>query len=213
MKIKQVEELVGITSKNIRFYESQGLISPDRSENGYRDYHEKHVETLKRIKFLRKLGVSVEDIRLLLEEKRDLSDCLEKQIINMKKQEADLVRMQQLASAVIAKKETLAGIDIDQWLDEMEHMEKEGVDFVNLSKIDIHMKKKLGAGIGGGVMILLMLFIIGLILWGNSQDPIPLPLLLFLIGLPVLMVITILIVLHKRFKEIEGGEEDEASKY
>ena len=85
MKIKQVEELVGITSKNIRFYESQGLISPDRSENGYRDYHEKHVETLKRIKFLRKLGVSVEDIRLLLEEKRDLSDCLEKQIINMKK--------------------------------------------------------------------------------------------------------------------------------
>ena len=62
-------------------------------------------------------------------------------------------------------------------------------------------------------MILLMLFIIGLILWGNSQDPIPLPLLLFLIGLPVLMVITILIVLYKRFKEIEGGEEDEAAKY
>ena len=37
MKIKQAEELVGITSKNIRFYEEQGLISPGRTENGYRD--------------------------------------------------------------------------------------------------------------------------------------------------------------------------------
>ena len=27
MKIKQVEELVGITKKNIRFYEDQGLLN------------------------------------------------------------------------------------------------------------------------------------------------------------------------------------------
>ena len=33
MKIKQVEELVGITSKNIRFYEEQGLLTPERAEN------------------------------------------------------------------------------------------------------------------------------------------------------------------------------------
>ena len=36
MKINQVEELVGITKKNIRFYEDQGLISPERNrDNGY----------------------------------------------------------------------------------------------------------------------------------------------------------------------------------
>ncbi len=40
MKIKQVEELVGITSKNIRFYESQGLLTPERADNGYREYHQ-----------------------------------------------------------------------------------------------------------------------------------------------------------------------------
>ena len=38
MKIKQAEELVGITSKNIRFYEEQGLLFPKRAENGYREY-------------------------------------------------------------------------------------------------------------------------------------------------------------------------------
>ena len=37
MKINQVEQLVGITKKNIRFYEEQGLLSPGRNrENGYR---------------------------------------------------------------------------------------------------------------------------------------------------------------------------------
>ena len=39
MKIKQVEELVGITRKNIRFYEEQGLLNVERAENGYREYH------------------------------------------------------------------------------------------------------------------------------------------------------------------------------
>lgn len=47
MKIKQVEELVGITSKNIRFYEDQGLLQPQRTENGYRDYGLEEVEILK----------------------------------------------------------------------------------------------------------------------------------------------------------------------
>jgi len=32
MKIKQVEELVGITRKNIRFYEDQGLLNVERAE-------------------------------------------------------------------------------------------------------------------------------------------------------------------------------------
>ena len=50
MKIKQVEELVGITSKNIRFYESQGLLTPERADNGYREYHQDNIEVLKKIK-------------------------------------------------------------------------------------------------------------------------------------------------------------------
>ena len=40
VKINEVEAQVGITKKNIRFYEEQGLLHPRRStENGYRDYH------------------------------------------------------------------------------------------------------------------------------------------------------------------------------
>ena len=53
MKINEVEALVGITKKNIRFYEAEGLLAPRRnSENGYRDYGETEVEILRRIKLL-----------------------------------------------------------------------------------------------------------------------------------------------------------------
>ena len=57
LKINEVEALVGITKKNIRFYEEKGLLSPSRnSDNGYRDYGEEEVAVLRRIKLMRKLG-------------------------------------------------------------------------------------------------------------------------------------------------------------
>ncbi|MCR5229198.1 MAG: MerR family transcriptional regulator, partial [Solobacterium sp.] len=51
MKINQVEELTGITRKNIRFYEEEGLISPKRNPaNGYREYSLQDVDHLNRIR-------------------------------------------------------------------------------------------------------------------------------------------------------------------
>ena len=48
MRINEVEKLVGIPKKNIRFYEEQGLLHPGReSENGYRSYGPAEVETLR----------------------------------------------------------------------------------------------------------------------------------------------------------------------
>ena len=62
MKINEVEQQAGITKRNIRFYEQQGLLSPKRNgENGYRDYSEEDVAELKKIKLLRKLSLPIED--------------------------------------------------------------------------------------------------------------------------------------------------------
>ena len=47
LKINEVEALVGITKKNIRFYEEQGLLTPKRNaENSYREYGDGEVQTL-----------------------------------------------------------------------------------------------------------------------------------------------------------------------
>ena len=64
MTIREMEEKTGVKKANIRYYEEQGLLKPLRNKgNNYREYTLEDVETLNRIKFLRMLGISVQDIR------------------------------------------------------------------------------------------------------------------------------------------------------
>ena len=69
MKINDVEKLTGLTAKSIRYYESKGLITVQHNEeNGYRIYTEDDVLHLKRIKLLRYLDFSIEEIRGIQEQ-------------------------------------------------------------------------------------------------------------------------------------------------
>ena len=55
MTIREIEALSGMTRANIRFYESEGLLTPNRMENGYRDYTRSDLDTLHKIRLLRAL--------------------------------------------------------------------------------------------------------------------------------------------------------------
>lgn len=214
MKIKQVEELVGISSKNIRFYEEQGLLQPRRTENGYRDYRQEDVEQLKRIKLFRKLGVPVEQIGKLFQGRISVNDCLENHEAALKREQDNIEKLCVLTHEMLAGSLSIEKLDSDYWLDEVEKMEKEGIDFVNVSKIDIHMKKKLGALIGAGVMIVIMLFVAGVLIYGYSIDS-DFPIWALLLGIIPIAVATVgaIVAMVSRMKEIDKGEEDEAAKY
>ena len=81
MKIKEVEQRVGIGRSNIRYYEREGFLRPVRyNENNYREYTEEDVSQLKRIKVLRMMGVSPEDVKLLLTEKVSLDEIMKKRL-------------------------------------------------------------------------------------------------------------------------------------
>lgn len=68
MNIGNAASESGVTAKTIRYYESIGLIPPaTRAENGYRNYTEFDVETLRFIQHSRRLGFSVKDVGNLLE--------------------------------------------------------------------------------------------------------------------------------------------------
>ena len=67
MKINDVEKQLGITKANIRFYEKEGLLTPSRSANGYRDYTEADIARLKDIIILRKLGIPVQQAADILD--------------------------------------------------------------------------------------------------------------------------------------------------
>ena len=49
MTIKDMELQTGLARANIRYYEAEGLISPERAENGYREYSQEDAETLLRV--------------------------------------------------------------------------------------------------------------------------------------------------------------------
>lgn len=77
MNINELERLTGITKQNIRFYEKKGLLCPARNaENNYRAYTEDDLARLKAIKLLRKLDLSLEDIRRILQEEAPLDETL-----------------------------------------------------------------------------------------------------------------------------------------
>ena len=213
MKIKQVEELVGITRKNIRFYEDQGLLNVERAENGYREYHQEDVIRLQEIKLFRKMDISIEEMKLLFEKKKSLQICLEQHLKELEHRKEGLLKMQDMCERLILEHRSLESLNAEDCLEEIEQMEKEGAKFMNVNKTDVHKKKRTGAIIGAAVMTVLMLVTIIIVFWANAQDPIPLGLLLLIAGILAVIIAGTLIALAGRMKEIEGGEEDEASKY
>ena len=213
MKIKQVEELVGITKKNIRFYEEQGLLNVERADNGYREYCTEDVIRLQKIKLFRKMDISIEEMRNIFEKKKSLQICLDQHLRELEHRKEGIIKMQDICERLILEHRSLETLNAEECLEEMEQMEKEGAKFMNVNKTDVHRKKRTGAIVGAAVMIVLMTFTIVIMLWGNSQDPIPLGLLLLLIAIPLMIIIGTLAALKGRMKEIEGGPEHEASKY
>ena len=67
MLLNDIIEEVGMTKRAVKYYEEKGLLSVDKDSNGYRNYTQQDVETLKKISVYRKLGISIKDIQKLLE--------------------------------------------------------------------------------------------------------------------------------------------------
>ena len=135
MLIKEVEKITGITSKNIRFYEKAGLLSPERkSENRYRHYSAEDVRQLKEIKLLRKLGIGLSDIKSIQEGNLTLSECLSKYLCLFILQKKELEKIIELCSEIHEKETDLRQIDLDFYLDEIKSAEKDGAKFTNIVK-------------------------------------------------------------------------------
>ena len=216
MKIHEVEQLVGITKRNIRFYEKEGLLSPGRNaDNGYRDYGEEDVQALQKIKLLRKLDVPLEEIRRMQQGALTLSDGLRRHIIQLDRKQENLSTMRSLCQELAQADVPLSALDAERWLSEMERMEQEGTQFVNIGKNDI-MTRYAGPVAAALVFIGLMAGLIVLMVWGMRVDPQqapPLGVMIVLIAIPGIIIIGVLLALWQRIKQIQGGEEDAASQY
>ena len=217
MKINEVEAAVGVTKKNIRFYEEEGLITPSReSGNGYRSYSQADVERLRRIKLLRKLDVPLADIREMLEGRKTLAEGMAQQLERLSTRRKDL--NEAIGFCEMLEKDTVSlnELDVEQTLARLAAREEQGVTFVNIERTDRKAERIKGALVGAGLFTALMAFIIATMAWAFYTDPQgapPLPLVIVLLGIPAGCIVGTLKVLLDRIEEIGKGEEDAYRNY
>ena len=217
MKINEVEAAVGVTKKNIRFYEEEGLISPQREPgNGYRSYSAADVERLRRIKLLRKLDVPLAEIRQMLDGDCSLAEGMARQLERLHTRRADLDEAVSFCTLLQQEPVSLNELDVEQTLARLSAKEEQGVTFVNIEQVDRKTERIKGALVGAGLFVAIMLLTIGITAWALTIDPEavpPLPVLVVLFGIPAACILGTLKVLADRIKEIRKGEEDAYRNY
>ncbi|MCI9165697.1 MAG: MerR family transcriptional regulator [Oscillospiraceae bacterium] len=216
MKINEVEALVGITKKNIRFYEEKGLLCPVRnSENGYRDYGQAEVEELRRIKLLRKLGLPIEEIRRMQEGKQTVGDGMRRHLVTLERDRQNIDEAVRLCRLLQEREIPLGELDAEDVLAEMERLEQSGASFQNRQRQDVRIRYVAPVAIAA-VAVVLLGALMGLLAWGVLYDPAAAPppaLTAVLMAGPGLLIVGVLLALFQRVKEIGKGEIDDAKQY
>lgn len=219
MKINEMEAAVGISKKNIRFYEAEGLLHPQRnSENGYRDYREEDIARLRQIKLLRKLDVPLAEIKAMLDGNLPLAEGMRRHQIELTHRAHSLAESLQFCEALTTQSGMLGALDAESFLNQLNTKEEEGVRFVNLEKQDTKKKRSRGALVGAGVAIALFLFWVGFVLAIIiiEEGALSTASLLTFGWLGVLCLgcaVVLFVVLRQRLKQIQKGEEDDYTHY
>ena len=216
MKIHEVEALAGITRGNIRFYEKEGLLSPNRnSENGYRTYDEADVIWLKKIRLLRMLDVPIEEIRRMKDGQLTLADAMERHLVQLQRRRYTLDSMTALCTHLRDSREQLGDLDPDAVLASMEAEQQQGTQFVPVNRTD-KIRRYAGPVLGAGIMIGLMLLAFGAMVATIVMNPEGSPPILFMaivLVIPILVIAGTIAALLQRFKELDKGEEEAAKIY
>lgn len=116
MRIGELAEAAGVSTKTIRYYESIGLLpEPTRTDSGYRAYDEAGGERLAFIRDAQASGLSLAEIASVLELKESgTTSCqhtrslLERHIVEV---EAQIERLRETRSTLLAMAERAASLD------------------------------------------------------------------------------------------------------
>lgn len=141
MTIKEVEQHLEVPRATVRFYEKEGLINPQRGENGYREYSEEDVTRLREIVIFRKLGMSITDIEDVLDGAKPLSEAVAENIMNLEKQIEELKGALLVCRRLRDEKEEIHTFEAEKYWNVIEEEEKKGNRFLDIAKDMAHYEK------------------------------------------------------------------------
>ena len=120
MTIGELEAALDMPRANIRFYEQEGFIHPRRGANNYRDYTEEDADTLRKVKLLRQLGLSLEEIRQAQRGERPLAALLGEQEAALARRRAELDWAGQVCRAMREDGVEFATLDAHRYLSRLD---------------------------------------------------------------------------------------------
>lgn len=116
MTIKEIEERSGLQRASIRFYERNGLITPERMSNKYREYSNSDLEELFRIKLFRSLGVSIEEIKEMQSGETSVDIILKRQIEKIQQAQGDMIYAGKMCSIINASNTEYSKLDGEKYI-------------------------------------------------------------------------------------------------
>lgn len=119
MNTKEICRQLSITPKMLRIYESQKLISVEREENNYRNYTTDDVLRIQIIVTLRSLGFSLNEIKTILNLKKNKNDVVSSFYIQLKAIEAKIDELRNVK------------IQLNDTINEILNIEDKGIEFSN----------------------------------------------------------------------------------
>lgn len=146
MKINELEKALGIPRASIRFYEKEGLLSPRRHDNGYRDYDDNDLKTLKTIIVLRKMGISVEQIRRVMSGRLELSEAVEKSAAVLRSRKESLNGAIKLCNDVLKYEQSIDSFDADVYWRCIVEGEKNGESFASIANDLLNFESRIVFG-------------------------------------------------------------------
>lgn len=125
MTVKELADMAGVSARTLRYYESIGLLSPTRTEAGYRLYDESDARKLAHVLAMKACGLPLGTIKRLCSQDASLLATLKNHLAVLQKQQnstADALRRTQAAIDAIER------ISPMKAKESFEEMKREGLD-------------------------------------------------------------------------------------
>lgn len=118
-RIGELAVLAGVSTKTLRYYESQGLLHPKRTASGYRIFSERDAKRLGQILAMRACGLPLATIKALVEDSGlTLHEALEEHLRALEEQQ------EQVAQAMYKTKQALSALERIQEMSAKETFEE-----------------------------------------------------------------------------------------
>ncbi|WP_156225992.1 MerR family transcriptional regulator [Pseudactinotalea suaedae] len=93
MKIGEVAARLGVATHVLRHWEDEGVVVPDRTSSGHRDYAEEHLRRLRIVQSCQAVGLRLAEIRLVLHhDQQGRETVIDRRLDAIRRQRAELER-------------------------------------------------------------------------------------------------------------------------